>query len=1474
MRRPNLLRPLTRAALLLASGAGLAGCATERDPISRVQANALSKEFFVGSLSTPDDDPEFFTRSFVVDGSEAQELVGIGSYSGLERIRWEVTEKLLLARRAYPEGEGATDRGNAGPPDGTILAAYPIESHFDVRRSYNPQTGEELNVVEENTTDRPWQERSHFRVDWSMNQVESANWTDLFIGRLTGEIEITPLAYAVTDPDAEDAPHFDRKDGYLDVTSKFLVAPAASMYPGLPQCVLMGFVTGTAVSNCDPQEAVIRTSYLRVDTVDPDGDFEPFENTRAPQDIFGNPGGQGDSLTAGFLTPPRMEWDPGYGYTDAKLRRYMNLHDVWEQAHQTRGRCDSDAACGRITGRAGSVCLPSGTCTLPCSYGARRDDDRNGTDDQCENASTGYGGEQGAQCSARDRCTLPVRDRKLRAIPWWVNRETPAALQDETNGSGEPVKEGPTEQIVATWSQAIAHSIAAAREVECRRTGGDRVSCHEAYFVPGEIDMVRSGGWGIPRVRDRAPAVVLCHNPVRDYDPEVCGAPGDVARVGDVRKNFLFYWPHASQAPWGGIANWVGDPLTGQMVGAAATTMGRSAAQAAAMVRDVLLTANGELDLDDITLGVPAYRFEQALRQGQRREALPRARVDELSAQIDRAGARAAFRLDAGSPLVADRRAQAALLKASTVVDGPGIAVAHAAVDASLARLRGSPLEARLVDGAGLGDALGLSPSTALTAEVIAAASPFGGRDSARLDRFASGLLGRLADRGVCVFAPGDAAGNPDLHGLARYFYDPADPTRGLYRDEEVQRRYPDAADPASLRDRRAKLIFDHLWKETYKGIALHEIGHALGMFHNFASSYDALNYVPQYWQLRTAEGEATADCGGEARTGTEDSCMGPRFFDPETDDELGQADEPRPGIVYFGHTSTMEYQNERFFETIGLGPYDLMTMGALYGRVLETFDADAPGGVPLDEQSAFSTLSLSQLIEDNLLGLQSVHYTELARAARLFDPARCRDATPEEKATAEWRLVHGKVCLGAPRDHAAWGDFVDGAAAGITVTRAQASPDAPGGTGAYRRPYRFGQTNNAYIHINPFDSGADPFEVTREAIRKFEYSYPFQYFRRARRDWNSEALPSITASRFFERLRSYHWVLARNNALDDVVDIPRDDVGRSQVLAELDGLNALIRAMTVPQIGGFERNGSAQPGRTLFDVSPGRDGAFTLDASNARFVDPDYDSSSQAGGSWNYGEYLVHAGFHVEKADAARALTDGRPTLQTITRETYLDGRELNVTFYTDLSLALDRVLGGVLSGDFAAVAPFVRDAGQPVVEYPEFTAATPPVTPVGAYPLFPNLGYKQQVGALIWAEVFSRLGADLTLANKLRVHVEGTEGVVEFPEAEQVKFTDPRSGITYVARRYPFAATGEERGIAARMVARGNALVELAYETQKDAVTGEPLRDSFGRPLLAPGAVDAAAASGLARQALADHVGLLDTAVQVAVLLGHGPL
>src|SRR5690606_22063540 len=51
------------------------------------------------------------------------------------------------------------------------VAAYPILSHFDVIREDNSSTGEQTNVLVENTSDRPWYERDYIRVDWSRNEV-------------------------------------------------------------------------------------------------------------------------------------------------------------------------------------------------------------------------------------------------------------------------------------------------------------------------------------------------------------------------------------------------------------------------------------------------------------------------------------------------------------------------------------------------------------------------------------------------------------------------------------------------------------------------------------------------------------------------------------------------------------------------------------------------------------------------------------------------------------------------------------------------------------------------------------------------------------------------------------------------------------------------------------------------------------------------------------------------------------------------------------------------------------------------------------------------------------------------------------------------------------------------------------------------------------------------------------------------------
>lgn len=1477
---------LPRLATISCLAAVLGSCAQEREPINRVQANALDKAFFIGDVGDPNDDPTFYSRHFVVDASQSQELVGVSQASGLERIRWHVTENMLFARRAYAVVEG-TPRGEGVEPDGDVIAAYRIDGHFDIRNAYNPSTGEELNIVEEIASDRPWNERQFFRVDWSENLVNSPSWTTMFYGQVFGDIKLTPVAYFESDPTHPDAPHFEADDGYFDITSHFLVEPETMEFwwGRIPVCLLMGMFTGSAIYSCDPQEAVIRSSYWRVDSSDPDNDFEPFENTEAPLDVFGNPGGIGDGASLGIVTPARQAYDPQYLYTDEGLTRYMNIHNIWQQSHQTVGSCEVDADCENQTGRDGSVCLKSGTCSVPCSFERRRDDG-NGTDDQCENADTGYDGAEGSQCSARNRCTVPYRDRDVKPISYYVNPEMPDALQDSVVDGD--VERGPTEDTLYTWNQALQLAVARAREVECRRTGGDRTSCHSKFFeTDGSSDviqMVSYGGWGTATPADKTDVLVTCHNPVRDYDPAVCGEEGDVARVGDLRKNFIIYWPYATHAPYGGIGNWRGDPLTGQIIGAAATTVGRSTTASAARVRDIALVSLGELDFDDIIEGVPAARFQKELRDGRSPKALTEQEIEQRLSSLNHQHLADQVHIDlrgitAASPEIALRE-----LKAGTAANDGRAVQEQLTLQALEQPLLGSAFETQLLDSSWLVDSAGIDPGAPLTDTLLDMASPLRGQDMGQLALMDRQFFRQLGLRGFCHFENMAPVGSPDLYGMGHY-----------YRE-----KYPSANG-----DELAELMYEDLWKETYKGIQLHEVGHSLGLLHNFTSSYDSQNFNPQYWQLRTHEGRSTASCNGSPRAGNttsaqEDSCMGPRYLDPETDDELGKDSEPRPGIAYFGHTSTMEYQNTRFFESIGLGQYDVMAMGALYGRVLETYDARE---IPVDTQTLYESFLGTQLNESLWVNAPAGepsgrHYTTLARELNLFSADRCRDATRSEKDRAEWRIVHDKVCTPPPKDYGHWDDFTDasdpalpnGGRSGRKL-RILSSANVPAG-GNVRWNYRFGgDMMNSYLHVNPFDSGADEYEVTMETIRKNDYEYPFMYFRQERRDWTQWRLPSYTARLLYERLRSYHWGISFTNAfyneitnaeprfLGLIEDWRNDDNElRPGLLAQAEMVQGIAATFMTPEPGEYGLAPGADTG--VFDLlAIGEQGSlFTLDAGEARYLAPSFDSGPSGGGSWLYQDFVNRSGFTVEKGLASRALTDGRAVFFSVSRDIYLDDRNVNINFRSDFPEGVDRLLGGVLAEDWTTISPYILGTNDPEVHYRNIFAREPDPLPDGARMLFPNIGYNQQLPTIIYAYLFGRLNGDLTLSNKMRLWIEGNlGGEFEVPEAEQVRFSDPESGITYIARSYgseTLYGKVVDKGIGSRMLAHANELLLRAYEVELDE-DGNQVTDQFGRPSLIrdddgrPVPTEDLRAPGALRR----YVGLLDANVQISALLGHGP-
>ena len=141
-------------------------------------------------------------------------------------MRFEIRQDQLVAYRTYDFIAGTDlEHGAKAHPGSNVAAspigAWPIVRHFDVIRSYNAATGEQTNVLEENDSDRPWNERGYIRVNWSTNLMSSFAFT-------VDGVEAEPATAAITAPDDPDAftMAWRGKDGQL-VDSRSEHAPRA-----------------------------------------------------------------------------------------------------------------------------------------------------------------------------------------------------------------------------------------------------------------------------------------------------------------------------------------------------------------------------------------------------------------------------------------------------------------------------------------------------------------------------------------------------------------------------------------------------------------------------------------------------------------------------------------------------------------------------------------------------------------------------------------------------------------------------------------------------------------------------------------------------------------------------------------------------------------------------------------------------------------------------------------------------------------------------------------------------------------------------------------------------------------------------------------------------------------------------------------------------------------------------------------------
>jgi hypothetical protein len=1337
------------AGLLVSTG----GCAEERDPINRVQADALAKSFFVGpNLHSAEDDPEFYKRGTVVDvgyGAGGSGLFTATYAQPVSRIRWEIAEKTLNARLAYERIKATDGKGNSydgveqkPTNDGQIVASYAIESHFDIRRDYNPQTGEELNIVVENESDRPWYERAYFRVDWAKNLVTSSyDYDTLAQLGVFGGVKYETFAYTVLDPEHPDAPHFDNEAGYFDVTNKAYATPQIVDLSGLeagaeqfPACMLSSYFEGGTEpwGNCGPIEITIRESYRRVGA----SDYEPTDHDGVRFQVMG-----------GFNFDYRRSYARNYGILDRDWMRFLARYDIWERSHYYD---DSDKMTGPI------ACATKETtedATGDPTADPNRDDDGDGTADECTRAGVG------AHCDVfTKKCALPYRQRKPKTIPWYI--------------AGDTTLFEPTNWAVLEWDLALRTAVQTARLTECRRLGGgdecttqfamwtgqqedideavriardvDACRRQNGYAAAACVDLARAGGSAVAEERGAAgdasslaigavaamdPIVVLCHNPVIASDHASCGKAGLVARPGDLRYNIVHNIADPqTPSPWGIMVDG-NDPLTGEKVAGSMNVWTHVTDMASQQLVDLVRYVNGELTTEQITNGsyVRDWAGASRLASGAGLPLLSNGEVVSRLAGGTKLDAAAFDAVTRGARLPEvdelERRGKARALdvKARSDIASPSTAK----LKATLSRGRGSAVEAQLVNpallqlagkGAG-GDVGNVSP--------LAIHQP-------RLwGRIRQARENALAARGACIVS--EAPEPTSLSGLADILRQKFPPTGG-----------------ESVMDRQARngRMFQYVKEHYHYAIMAHEMGHSIGLRHNFVSSSAPLFYRPQYWQLRTKNGAVKTPCTSAVADGS--TCVGPRYWDPVTEEEQSQV------ITMWMQSSVMDYAGDPAQDMIGLGVTDFASTRFFYGDTVSVYTSpDYRARTSIGTGITSSTDSFGGLLgiryglrSTGATGVDEFNYSQLQNNYKVISD--CHAVTPAppadwpEATRGKWHpVLDGHVvsvdgqatkCRQQPVDYVPYARLRLPTVAETNDTPYRGSPSVDAATNRLRVPYAFGTDTWADIgNVSVFrhDNGADPYEQVQFLISTQENRHIFDNYRRDRTTFTVRGAADRSFDRYNAKLQAIAGGMGflasiyddlsttQGYAFDSVWPLIVKDVVHDNMIAATLAFDHFTRELGRPEPGEHALRALEWNDPVLHSLTDPDDfgGGGPINIARKNVIVPNGSTGylrdvgfgghplenrlPDGAGEFRI-DYVQNAGSYYDKINVATLLAESEDRFISESRRDFYDSRFRAVGVADVLGEGFRRLIANALTGDRSLLAPRVAaDAnGQPLLD------------------------------------------------------------------------------------------------------------------------------------------------------------------------------
>ncbi len=256
---------------------------------------------------------------------------------------------------------------------GQPIAAFRISKHFDVIRQYNSQTGDQGNVIIEDTSDNKWFEREYIRVDWSSNTVK-----DLMFLAGTG---MSGVDYYVQEYETDNPDRFELDEQAINIVTKVYLEPSS------PEACSVYLVAPT---DCVGAVAKVRHSFLKVD---PNADYVPLRYDQVQH-----------MENFGFFLTERNGYDEEEGLVYSAKVSLINRWNMWKNS------------------RTGTPVLDEVGKQIACTQ-----------DVDCEGLHEGKvhcwledGWFSKGHCVTWD--SLPPHERAPKTIRYWISPDWPAEL--------------------------------------------------------------------------------------------------------------------------------------------------------------------------------------------------------------------------------------------------------------------------------------------------------------------------------------------------------------------------------------------------------------------------------------------------------------------------------------------------------------------------------------------------------------------------------------------------------------------------------------------------------------------------------------------------------------------------------------------------------------------------------------------------------------------------------------------------------------------------------------------------------------------------------------------------------------------------------------------------------------------------------------------------------------------------------------